>query len=348
MQSHMQPNVAPDIDQVSNSEILLPEDLLRWVVSVAVRAPSIHNSQPWRFVARDPAVFELFADRTRQLSVADPASRQLHISAGAALHHATLALHGIGRRARITLLPDPATPDLLARIVTDHSGSLPDPEEWALLHATRERHTHRSPFADGRLSKQLLVDLAAATEREGGQIRFVERAGERRTLADLVAAATRQLEADPDYRREIMTWTTRDREALDGVPETALAAPATGDEFRQRSFGPSAHLWLPEESSEHPDILLLWSPSDSPADWMRTGAALSALLLTATCAGAAASMLNQPLEIPALREQMRRELRLPGYPQMLMRLGYSAGSTPTPRRAVADVLTTPPSRDAGG
>jgi hypothetical protein len=279
--------------------------------------------------------------------VADPASRQLHISAGAALHHATLALHGIGREAHITLVPDPADPDLLARIVTDRSSSLPDPEEWALLHATRERHTHRSPFAAGRLSKPLLVDLAAATERQGGQIRFVERAGERRTLAALVAEATRQLEADPDYRREVLTWTTRDREALDGVPETALAAATTGDEFRQRSFGPSSHVWLPEENAEHPDILLLWSPTDSPADWLRTGAALSALLLTATCAGAAASMLNQPLEIPALRERLRHELRLPGYPQMLMRLGYSAGSTPTPRRPVADVLTPPPSEDEG-
>src|SRR5262249_8226574 len=155
---------------------------------------------------------------------------------GAAVHHAVLALHGIGRRAHVRLLPDPANPDLLARITSSRSDSLPDPEEWALLHATRDRHTHRSAFADGRLSKELLVDLLSAAERQAGRVRYVELAGERRILADLVAEATHRLEADPDYRREVLAWTGRVEGVSDGVPASAHARPATGDEFRQKSF----------------------------------------------------------------------------------------------------------------
>ena len=34
----------------------------------AVAAPSIHNSQPWRFVLR-PGGVDLYADRTRKLGV---------------------------------------------------------------------------------------------------------------------------------------------------------------------------------------------------------------------------------------------------------------------------------------
>lgn len=346
MHLQTQSDAVPDLEEIRHHEGLLTQDLLRWVVSIAVRAPSIHNSQPWQFVATPSGALELHAERSRQLPVVDPDSRQLHISAGAAVHHAVLALHGIGRRAQVSLLPDPMHPDLLARITTSPSNSLPSPEEWALLHATRDRHTHRSPFADGRLSKALLVDLFLAAERQGGHVRYVELAGERRMLADLVAEATNRQESDPEYRREVMAWSGRPEGVPDGVPTSALTPPATGDEFRQRSFGPTPHLWISEADGEHPDILMLWSPTDSPDAWLRAGAALSALLLTATCAGVAGSMLNQPLEIPALRQRIRHEMRLPGFPQMLLRVGYAAGFTATPRRPVSEVLTvTPPQPD---
>jgi nitroreductase len=344
MNPQRQSDAVPDLEDISHSDGRLTDDLLRWVVSVAVRAPSIHNTQPWRFVATSPGALDVWAEPARRLPVLDPDGRQLHISAGAAVHHAVLALHGIGRRAQVSLLPDPANPDLLARITTSRSTTLPNPEEWALLHATRERHTHRSPFTDGRLSKVLLVDLALAAERQGGYVRYVEAAGERRMLAGLVAEATDCLEADPDYRREVQAWAGREEGLPDGVPASALTPPAAGAEFRQRSFGPMQHLWSPE--AEHPDILMLWSPTDSPEGWMRTGAALSALLLTAACGGAAGSPLNQPLEIPALRERIRLEMRLPGFPQMLLRVGYASGVTPTPRRPLADVYQPPPFPEA--
>jgi hypothetical protein len=347
MHQQTHPDVDLDLEQIRHRDGLLTDDLLRWVVAVAVRAPSIHNTQPWRFVATSPDAVDVFAERDRQLPVVDPEGRQLHISVGAALHHAVLALHGIGRSTEVELLPDPTDPDLLARITTRPSNSLPDPDEWALLHATRDRHTHRSPFADGRLSKPLLVDLSSAAERQGGHVRFVEVSGERRMLADLVAEATNRLEADPDYRSEMLAWTGRDEGASDGLPASAITPSPTGDEFRQRAFGPSPRLWVRGADAEHPDILMLWSPTDSPDEWLRTGVALSALLLTGTCAGVAGSMLNQPLEIPALRRRIRHEMRLPGFPQLLMRMGYTVQAAPTPRRPIADVLTTspPPSDD---
>ena len=58
----------------------------------------------------------------------------------------------------------------------------------------------------------------------------------------------------------------------------------------------------------------------------------------ATAAGVSASLLNQPIELPALRVQLRRELRINGHPQALLRLGYAAPALPTPRRPVDDVF----------
>ena len=60
-------------------------------VSHGVRAPSIHNTQPWRWRYRH-GVLDLFADRTRQLPALDPDGRSLLLSCGAALELARLGL----------------------------------------------------------------------------------------------------------------------------------------------------------------------------------------------------------------------------------------------------------------
>jgi hypothetical protein len=58
--------------------------LFRKAVERASLAPSVHNTQPWRFVVR-PTVLELHADSDRQLRALDPTGRQLVISCGCAL-----------------------------------------------------------------------------------------------------------------------------------------------------------------------------------------------------------------------------------------------------------------------
>jgi hypothetical protein len=66
------------------------------------------------------------------------------------------------------------------------------------------------------------------------------------------------------------------------------------------------------------------------------------VLLAAAADWYVASYLNQPLELPGLRQQLRDELRLDGWPQMILRLGRPAGPLPppTPRRPASDLLLT--------
>src|SRR3954471_14844893 len=64
----------------------VPRRTLRRIVSLATRAPSVHNTQPWRWHAAG-STLELFADHSRQLPVSDPAGRNLVLSCGAVLHH---------------------------------------------------------------------------------------------------------------------------------------------------------------------------------------------------------------------------------------------------------------------
>jgi len=72
---------------------------------------------------------------------------------------------------------------------------------------------------------------------------------------------------------------------------------------------------------DNPLVGILCTSTDSRVDWLRCGRALMAVLLEATMAGANASYLNQPLELPRTRDLLRAELNLPGPPQLILRLG---------------------------
>src|SRR5215470_14018 len=104
----------PDGEQTSSAPLAAAE-VTRYVVTAAVWAPSVHNTQPWRFAA-DGQRISLYADAERQLRVADPDGREMMISCGAALFTARLALRSLGYLAQTELLPDPGEPLLAARV----------------------------------------------------------------------------------------------------------------------------------------------------------------------------------------------------------------------------------------
>ena len=97
------------------------------VVAGAVKAPSIHNTQPWRFLASAEQV-ELHFDRERALSVLDPTGRQQVISCGIAVEFAVVALAARGFAAEVDLLPEGDAPDHLAtiRVTGPHETSADD------------------------------------------------------------------------------------------------------------------------------------------------------------------------------------------------------------------------------
>jgi hypothetical protein len=87
-------------------------------------------------------------------------------------------------------------------------------------------------------------------------------------------------------------------------------------------------------------LAVLGTDHDRPSAWLAAGQALSHILLRASLAGVTASFLNQAIEVPNLRLPLQALAGRPGYPQLLMRLGYStrARVRATPRRPPETVL----------
>jgi nitroreductase len=307
-------------------------------VAAATRAPSMHNSQPWRFRA-GPDEIEVLIDPERQLTVADAGGWASRIACGCALFNLRLALAAQGTPAAYRLLPDPGDPLLVARL-TPEQRRAPTPVEQRLYAAIPRRHSNRAPFAERPVPVQVRTELIDAARAEGGWLDLLLGPVAVETAAELVRAADTLLRRDARYQGELAAWTRGDGVSTDGVPAAAGGpAPQPDEMLRRRDFGGPERTGQLDFERE-PLVAVLGASGDRPGDQIQAGQALERVLLTATDLGLAASMFSQPIEVPAVREQLRLALRRPAAPQMLLRFGYAVGAPASPRRPVSEVLVS--------
>ncbi len=314
---------------------------LRHAAVRATLAPSVHNTQPWRFVL-GPGTVEVYADRGRRLRVLDPTGRQLLISCGCALFNARVALAGSGYDAVVERFPDPSRPDLLARLRLPEEPLVAPP--LAELDAVVElRQSNRRRFAEDPVPQEVVRDLVDAAAAEGAQLFAITRFEHRLATARLSQEADRQQNADPAYRAELRAWTSDDPGRSDGVPAMAVPHVDAGanDDVPIRDFDTSGTGWLPvrTRSSLNQCLLLLGTLSDRPAAWLQAGEALERVLLEVTRRGFAASLLTQVVEVPGTRSRLRTELGLDMNPHVLLRVGRAPRTPASRRRRLVEVLS---------
>ncbi|MFC4061588.1 Acg family FMN-binding oxidoreductase [Planomonospora corallina] len=307
---------------------------VRRLVTAAGAAPSVLNTQPWRFNVRRREHIELHADPDRRLPATDPRGRSLHISCGAALFNLRLAMRVAGWRPVSWPLPASDGSTLLAA-VRPVEASLASPAEHELYGAIKERRTNRHPFSDERLPAQVMEELVRAVRIEGAELVPVGGPASA-SLLDEVAMADERLASDPEYRAELTHWTGGGGLHCDGVPPYVQGPRPVGDTVPVRSF-----TWVARETARfetHPQLVVVTTSGDGPQDWLRAGQALQRMLLTATLYGVSASFLNQPLDLRDMRGHTDpRHHR--GHPQMIVRLGYGPAVPRAPRRPAPEILS---------
>jgi hypothetical protein len=323
------------------------EEIVRYVVARAVWAPSVHNTQPWRFTADGGPQVSLYADDGRRLAVADPDGREMMISCGAALFTLRLALRSLGWIPQARVLPDPAQPALVAR-VSWRERAVADEFERRLSGHVLSRRTHRGAFDPEPLPSGTLAALRNAAEREGVALRIVADDGRRAALAAAVQTAEYESRRDGERLRELTRWTPAPGSARrDGVPATSYPARAerTQPDFPGRDFA-RGHDWgipplSPATAHRAAGVTgLLTTAGDRPADWVHAGQALQRILLTAGVCGAAVALHSQPLELPWLREFLRTQLSDGACPHLVLRIGLVTQVAVSVRRDPGDVLFT--------
>jgi hypothetical protein len=324
------------------SPVPIRPDQASFLIATAGRAPSVHNTQPWRFLT-DGGALELYADRGRMLHHVDPVGREMLISCGAALYGLRLGARRLGYLPLTEIFPSPATRDLLARVRLGAQRPASH-RERVLLDALAHRHTHRGPFNGQPVPPGLLPALQHDAMAEGATLVLVGRKGYEQ-IADVVAAADRLQRSQPVLRAELRQWTrAAGSQARDGVPVSAFAASPQRPRgaLTMRDFDLGRGWGQLEAGGAAPDVTaVLITSGDDRADWLRAGQALNRLLVHAASRWVFASLHTQPLESAPLRAEIRARLALPGAPQMLLQLGRADTTSPTARRPVGDLIVPP-------
>jgi nitroreductase len=301
-------------------------------------APSIHNSQPWRWRVFD-SVLELWAVRDRQLPITDPDGRLLTVSCGAALHHARIALAAEGWQVSVDRLPDPARPDLLAAITVPQSMEMTR-AAVRLLQTARIRHTDRRPVAEAPVDPATIDQLAKVADHEGAHLHVLPRA----EVIELAEAAgrARQVEGtDEAWKEELAYWSGGERSAGLGVPDQVIPSSPPRTTVPGHEFSPTGKLPMGPGHDRQAVYAILYGDEDGKLAWLRAGEALSAVWLEAVQQDLSVLPLSAAAEVPETRQILRALLANLGQPFLALRIGVGAdheGPPSTPRLPAGQII----------
>ncbi|MGV0645185.1 NAD(P)H nitroreductase [Mycolicibacterium sp. XJ2546] len=316
------------------------QDVIKDVVQLACRAPSLFNSQPWRWVA-EADTLQLFLDKDRVLYSTDHSGREALLGCGAALDHLRVASAAAGWQANVDRLPNPNNPLHLASI------------DFRPMELITEGHRRRADAILRRRTDRLPLtappdwDLVQAQLHRSVTSRAVRLDVIADELRPELAHASRLTESlrlyDTSYHSEL-SWWTGPFESIDGVPHSTLVSdseaervdigrdfPRVPHEARRLEFG-----------YDQSKILVLSTHANDRTSVLECGEMLSAVLLEATMQSLATCPLTHITELWASRDIVSSLIGQTTTPQILVRVGVAPAHEdpppPTPRRPIDEVL----------
>jgi hypothetical protein len=314
--------------------------LLRELVRHATLAPSSHNTQCWKFRLQD-GLITIVPDLSRRCPAVDPDDHHLFVSLGCATENLALAALANGLQASASF--DPAGDGAVAvRLEATKAQASP------LFQAIAERQCTRGDY-DGRpLSSEELRLLERAGRGNGVRVLLLtEKAAMETVLGYVVAGNTAQLN-DPAFIKELKAWI---RFSNDEAIRTGdgLFAGTTGNPAVPRWLGSPMMGLLFTANSENEryvrqirnsaGIAVFVAEVADKAHWVETGRCYERFALQATVLGIRNALLNQPVEVAAVRPQFAAAIGLGGLrPGLVVRFGRGLGLPFSLRRPVQSVL----------
>ena len=252
-------------------DAVVDTEVIRSAVQLACRAPSLHNSQPWRWVSEGSTV-QLFVDKDRVLYSTDHSGREALLGCGAVLDHFRVATAAAGWTANVDRFPNPNNPLHLASIdftpmkfVTEGHRHRAD--------AILLRRTDRLPLAEPPDWASIESQLRSAITADVVRLDVI--ADELRPeLADASQLTESLRLYDTSYHAELSWWTGH-YETAEGIPESALVSAAESDRVDVgRNFPVTRNSDRRFEfGQDHSKILVLSTYDDERASgaWVHSG-----------------------------------------------------------------------------
>lgn len=310
----------------------------RELVRYATLAPSSHNTQCWRFEAVDGRI-SIRPDRSRRCPVVDPDDHHLYVSLGCAAENLVQAAAAAGLHADVAY--DAGADRVDVRLTPTR------PVASALFEAIPYRQCTRGPYDGKPVASNDLKRLEAVGRGDGVRVVLQTGRPDMERILDYVTRGNSVQMADRAFTGELKRWIRFD--AADAVATgDGLFSVASGNPSIPRVLGPIAMSLFFTEDGENDryaaqvrsssGIAVFVSDVDDKPHWIEAGRCYERFALLATALGIRNAMLNQPVEVRALRPQFAALLGLSGRPDLVVRFGYGAAMPRSLRRPVDAVM----------
>lgn len=325
--------------RVPRSSNISPADF-EFLVSKATKAPSGHNTQPWKF-RRDGSVVEIHPDFDRKLPVVDPDNRELFVSLGCAAENLCLAAQTKGYKSAVSVGD--------TGVVTVSLMEKADIKTNPLFNQIDARQTNRSVYSGEEIALDALKRLQAIRSEDGVSVHYYAR--QTKQFNDIeqyvLRGNTHQMQNEA-FKAELKSWMRFNKkhqdQTLDGLSYAVFGAPNVprwmAEPIMSMAVNAKAQNKADRKKIESASHLVLFTTANNTLnEWVGLGRTLQRFLLTATELGIVHSYLNQPNEEAEIATEMARILGLTGeYPTILLRIGYGKQQAYSKRRPVEDVV----------
>ena len=314
--------------------------LQRELVRCACLAPNSHNTQAWKFRLEQAAI-SVLPDLARRTPVVDPDDHHLFVSLGCAIENMAHAALAFGLKAQAQF----DSGQNIVRIKLEPTQALASP----LYQAITKRQSTRNLY-DGKPlpSADLALLESAGNSAAGVRVLLITAKPEIEKILSLILEGNTAQMNDAAFVIELKQW----------LRFSCSQAAETGDGLYSAASGnPSLPPWLGSPmfdvmfrvSSENDKyaaqvrsssgLAVFISRADDKTHWIEAGRRYERFALQATAMGIRNAMLNQAVEVPAVRQQLASLLGLTGgRPDLVVRFGRSAKMPQSLRRPLDDVL----------
>ncbi|HVW82509.1 MAG TPA: hypothetical protein VHC68_00985 [Candidatus Paceibacterota bacterium] len=309
----------------------------------ATRAPSTHNSQPWRFKIEAQSV-RIFRDTSVKLPYSDPVSRYAHVSIGFLLQHLAVLADALGMEPRFELV---CREEEIARVTLAPAkeGSALSP----LAEAIFTRRNRRGVFTAASIPAEILEAAQAndASARLGvaPELHVESDSAKAREIGELTFKNMVAVYERPEFRAEMSRWIAPTGSGrLTGLPGYSLNLPMPLTWLLPPLIKHFNMGKLPGAGSRaaiaSAPALFGFASAEEPRGWVAVGYAASYAALTLVSHGYDYSVFVATIEYPETRARVGQLLGL----SMPLQFFFVAGKLPgsvswmTPRLPLSDKI----------
>ncbi len=323
------------------STLLAPNKFFHFdLIKSATLAPSSHNTQPWKFHTEENLI-SIFPDFSRRCPIVDPDNHHLFVSLGCATENLVQTALAQGKMAEplIQLNRDKRIEIHLSPTKAAQS---------AQFQAIQSRQCTRLEYDGKSLTPDELRLLERSASGNGVHCHIITEKGALEKILEFVVQGNTAQMIDPAFVEELKGWVRfnshQAEESGDGLYSATNGSPSLptwlGKLIFSTVFTPNGENdKYSKQLRSSAGIAIFTSEKNDIKHWIEVGRRFERFALQATVMGVRTAMLNQPVEVSAIRPVFSNYLGIGTQrPDLVVRFGRGPLAPRSMRRPVEAIL----------